>query len=120
MPPISSCSVFLPTFINEFGFPALTTQLYTIIPYAVAFLSLIVTTKLADRFVLRAIPMYILTTVALLGFVIIIAQTNPAVGVFASSLICGAVYPGVIITSGWIPSSNAGYIEYDRQLRECT
>jgi hypothetical protein len=38
-----------------------------------------------------------------------LAQTNPGVGIFASSVVTAAVYPGVAIASGWIPSSNAGY-----------
>jgi hypothetical protein len=53
--------------------------------------------------------MYILTAVGTLGYIILIAQTNPVVGVFASCLVVGSVYPGVIIISGWIPSCNAGY-----------
>ncbi|KAH8887990.1 MFS general substrate transporter, partial [Thozetella sp. PMI_491] len=106
---LNGFSVFLPTFVNEFGFSRLVTQLYTIIPYAVAFFSLQLTTWLSDRYVMRAIPMYILSAIATLGYIIIIAQTNPAVGVFASCLVVGSVYPGVIIISGWMPSSSAGY-----------
>lgn len=102
-------SIFLPTFIHEFGYSALVTQLYTIIPYGVAFISLIAVTRISDRLVMRSIPLLIVTGVAIVGFIIILSQTNPAVGVFASSVITAAVYPGVAIVSGWIPSSNAGY-----------
>lgn len=101
--------MFLPTFVRQFGYGPLVTQLYTIIPYAVAFISMQITTWLSDRYVVRIIPMYILSAVASVGYIIIIAQTNPAVGVFASCLVCGAVYPGVILVSGWMPTSSAGY-----------
>jgi len=53
--------------------------------------------------------MWILSAIATLGYIIIIAQTNPTVGVFVSCLVVGAVYPGVIIVSGWMPSTSAGY-----------
>ncbi|KAL7916837.1 hypothetical protein GGI35DRAFT_434076 [Trichoderma velutinum] len=53
--------------------------------------------------------MLIVTGVAIIGFTIILAQTSPAVGIFASNVVTAAVYPGVAIVSGWIPSSNAGY-----------
>ncbi|RFU73502.1 mfs general substrate transporter [Trichoderma arundinaceum] len=59
--------------------------------------------------VMRFIPMLIVTGVAIIGFIIILAQTSPAVGIFASSVVTAAVYPGVAIVSGWIPSSSAGY-----------
>ena len=85
------------------------TQLYTIIPYAVAFISLLVISRLADHFVVRSIPLLAVTGLAIAGFIVLIAQTNPAVGIFASSLVTAGVYPGVVIVSGWIPSSNAGY-----------
>lgn len=85
------------------------TQLYTIIPYGIAFISLIVASRLADHYVKRAIPALILTAGLIAGMVIILAQTNPTVGIVASSLVTASVYPGVIITIGWIASSNAGY-----------
>ena len=85
------------------------TQLYTIVPYGVATISLITVTRLADRFVKRAIPLLAVTVLAIAGYTIILAQTNPAVGIFASTLVTAGVYPGVAIISGWIPSSNAGY-----------
>jgi MFS family permease len=106
---LNGFSVFLPTFINEFGFSPLVTQLYTIIPYAVAFITMQIATYLSDRYVMRAVPMAILSVVGMIGYIIIIAQTNPAVGVFASCLIVGAVYPGTIMVSGWLPSASAGY-----------
>lgn len=53
--------------------------------------------------------MLIVSGIALTGFIVLLAQTNPAVGIFASSLVTLGVYPGVVIASGWIPSSNAGY-----------
>ncbi|PNP38205.1 hypothetical protein TGAMA5MH_09895 [Trichoderma gamsii] len=106
---LTGFSIFLPTFIHAFGVPPLVTQLYTIIPYGVAFISLIAVTRISDRLVVRFIPMLIVTGVAIIGFIIILAQTRPAVGIFASSVVTAAVYPGVAIVSGWIPSSNAGY-----------
>lgn len=106
---MSSSSIFLPTFIHAFGVPPLATQLYTIIPYGVAFISLIAVTRISDKLVVRFIPMLIVTGVAIIGFIIILTQTSPVVGIFASSVVTAAVYPGVAIVSGWIPSSNAGY-----------
>jgi hypothetical protein len=53
--------------------------------------------------------MLIVTGVAIAGFIVLLANTNPAVGIFASSLVTAGVYPGVVVSTGWIPSSNAGY-----------
>ncbi|KAB5585670.1 major facilitator superfamily domain-containing protein [Coniochaeta sp. 2T2.1] len=78
---LTGFSVFLPTFINEFGFSRLVTQLYTIIPYAVAFVSLLVVSRLVDHFVLCSAPLLAVTGLAIAGFIVLIARTNPAVGI---------------------------------------
>lgn len=102
-------AVFLPTFINAFGFEPLVTQLYTMIPYFIAFLSLQGVCWWADVKKIRAIPLFVLTAVGLVGFIILLATPQPVVGIVASCLIVGAVYPAVIVVAGWIPSSSAGY-----------
>ena len=85
------------------------TQLYSIIPYACAFVSLLFTAFTADRYRKRALPLLILTSVAIIGFVIMLATPNAVAGIVGACLISAAVYPGIVIGAAWIPSSNAGY-----------
>ena len=88
---------------------AVTTQLYTIIPYGVAFINLLVVTRLVDIFGKRAVPLLILVSIAIVGFILLMSTTNKIALVFAATLINVTVYPSVVICAAWIPSSNAGY-----------
>ncbi|CAM1507619.1 Fc.00g072600.m01.CDS01 [Cosmosporella sp. VM-42] len=106
---LAAFGVFLPTFIKEFGFSRLTTQLYTMIPYGCAFISLLVVARVADQLQKRAIPLLVLNAVAIVGFIMLMATTNKVVLLLGACLITTAVYPGIVICSAWIPSSNAGY-----------
>ncbi|SPO07047.1 uncharacterized protein DNG_09741 [Cephalotrichum gorgonifer] len=106
---LAGFGVFLPTFFREFGFDRLTTQLYTIIPYSCAFISLLVTSYTSDRLRKRAIPLLGLTCLAIIGFVIMLATPNAVAGIVGACVISTAVYPAIVLYAAWIPSSNAGY-----------
>lgn len=86
-----------------------TTQLFTIIPYACAFASLFAAVRTSDRLGARAYPTLLLTAVAIVGFVIMLATPNAVAGIVGACLICAAAYPAIVICSAWIPSSHAGY-----------
>lgn len=104
----------LPSPLNQTTTPdptIVTTQLYTIIPYSCAFVSLLVVAITADRFQKRALPLLVLTTVAMVGFVIMLSTPNAVAGIVGACLINAAVYPGLILCAAWIPSSNAGYMK---------
>ncbi|QYS92908.1 MFS domain-containing protein [Trichoderma simmonsii] len=106
---LAAFGVFLPTFIKAFGFSPLTTQLYSIIPYGSAFISLIVVSRIVDSFNKRAIPLLILVAIAIAGFILLITTTNRVALVVGATLINVAVYPSIVICAAWIPSNHAGY-----------
>ena len=125
---IAAFSAFLPTFINSFGFspskisetvitlwPSLTmalpvtSQLFTIIPYGIAFIFLLVVPRVVDKLQKRALPLMVLVAVAIAGFILLMATTNKIALMVGATLILAAVYPAIVICAAWIPSNNAGY-----------
>lgn len=79
------------------------------IPYGCAFVSLLFVAHMADRLRMRAIPLLIVTGIAIVGFIILMATTNKIALLVGACLITTTTYPGIVICSAWIPSSNAGY-----------
>ncbi|KIW93256.1 uncharacterized protein Z519_05861 [Cladophialophora bantiana CBS 173.52] len=106
---VAAFGAFLPTFIHQFGFSALDTQLYTIIPYAFATVSVPVVCILADRIDKRAIPFLICMAVSVIGFIIILATTNKTALVAGCCFIAAGCYPAIVVCATWLVNSHAGY-----------
>jgi MFS family permease len=75
----------------------------------VAFVTLLVVSRLVDKLGKRAVPLLILVGVAIAGFILLMATTNRVALVFGATLINAAVYPCIVICAAWVPSNNAGY-----------
>ncbi|ORX36921.1 major facilitator superfamily domain-containing protein [Kockovaella imperatae] len=81
---LGSVSGFLPTIIKSLGYSAAQAQLFTVPPYAVAFVGTLSVSFLSDRYRSRGIPIAGLAIASAVGFAILIAVPhNMAVRYFA-------------------------------------
>lgn len=123
---ISSVGIFLPTFIQTFGFsPGKPTnyiissintkfiivkaQLFSVIPYACAFFSLITICTISDRLNLKFIPILCLLSITLIGYVLLITLTSISARMVATCLVVGGAYPTVVLIVTWIGINTAGF-----------
>ncbi|KAI1614623.1 major facilitator superfamily domain-containing protein [Exophiala viscosa] len=106
---IGAFSVFLPTFIKEFGFSALDTQLYSMIPYAFGLLTLITVPYTSDR-LNRKFPILLgCLCTSITGFVILLSTTNKVALVAGACFVLAGAYPGLAISVAWSFTFHGGY-----------
>ena len=103
--PLYTLSLFLPTIIRDMGWTAAQSQLLTIPPYACATLFTIFWAILSERYKKRAIFIAITTTIAIIGYIILITNEHPSkkpgvsyVGTFFAAL---GIYPSVALVLCW-------------------
>lgn len=106
---IGAFSVFLPTFINEFGFSSVDTQLYSIIPYAFGLVSLMIFAYLADRYRCKALGTAVCLSISITGFVILLATTNRIALMAGACFVLAGSYPALAISVAWILSFHGGF-----------
>lgn len=98
---VGAFSVFLPTFINEFGFTPLETQLYSMIPYAFGFFALVMMSFVSDYLNHRAFIIFGSYAVTILGFIILLTTTNKVALMAGLCFVLAGVYPGTIVSVAW-------------------
>lgn len=106
---IGAFSVFLPTFINAFGFGALETQLYSMIPYAFGLATLIGFSYLSDKIGKRAMPTLGCLSITTTGFVILLCTTNKVALLAGACFVAAGAYPGLVISVAWLLPMHGGY-----------
>ncbi len=124
---VAALTAFLPTFIHQFGFSTcktptfanlklqrtyqvlVETQLYTIIPYSFAIISLPIMSILADRIDKRALPFLFCKGITVVGIVIVLATTNKTALVAGCCFIAAGAYPAAVICATWLANNHAGY-----------
>lgn len=67
----SSLPVFLPTIINEMGYSSTHAQALSVPPYIFAFIVVLLSTYLSDRFLSRSVPIVVLCLMGALGYFIL-------------------------------------------------
>ncbi|PCH02448.1 Major facilitator superfamily domain, general substrate transporter [Penicillium occitanis (nom. inval.)] len=105
---LASTGAFLPTIIKEFGFGAVRAQLFTVIPYAVSFISMIVIGYLSDRMRNKSYFIIGSLTCCLIGLIILISTTDRQAGMFATCLLVGGAYPASVLQIAWIQVTFCG------------
>ncbi|KAJ9494114.1 hypothetical protein H2202_010421 [Exophiala xenobiotica] len=105
---LASTGAFLPTIIKEFGYSSVQAQLFTVIPYACAFVSMVTIGYLSDHF--RNKSSFILGCLSLCatGLIILLATTGKQVGVFAACLLVMGAYPAAVLQMAWIQINFCG------------
>ncbi|KAF2100206.1 MFS general substrate transporter [Rhizodiscina lignyota] len=106
---LASISAFLPTFIAQFGYSKVRTQLFSVIPYACAFVTLIVVNIWSDKVNRKGVFLMGLLCTSSVGYVILIAVHNVKVKIFATCLITMGTFPGVTILGAWTSINTGGF-----------
>lgn len=106
---VGAFSVFLPTFINEFGFTPLETQLYSMIPYAFGFFALVMMSFVSDYLNHRAFIIFGSYAVTILGFIILLTTTNKVALMAGLCFVLAGVYPGTIVSVAWTVTFHGGF-----------
>ncbi len=106
---VASAGAFLPTIVKSFGFSSVRAQLFTVIPYACAFLSMIVIAILSDRY--RNKGFFILGSLAScgVGLVILLATTSKQAGILGACLLVLGAYPAAVLQIAWVQINFCGY-----------
>jgi MFS family permease len=104
-----STGAFLPTIVKSFGCTALRAQLFTVIPYACAFISMIVIGILSDRY--RNKGFFVLGSLSscVLGLVILLTTTSKQAGLVGASFLVMGAYPVAVLQIAWTQISFCGY-----------
>ncbi|KAK8214745.1 hypothetical protein M8818_002326 [Zalaria obscura] len=107
--PLYTLSLFLPSIISALGYKASSAQLLTIPPYALATILTVCYAVLSERLQKRAIFIMVSSATAIIGYIILLANTSPAarpgvsyVGTFFAA---AGIYPAVALALSW-PAMN--------------
>lgn len=103
--PIYALGSFLPTIINELGYTAAQAQLLSVPPYVATFILTMAAAVLAERTKLRAPFIIATSTVAIVGFIILIASHRPEVAYGGTILAVSGSYSTTAIVTSW-PANN--------------
>ena len=103
--PLYTLSLFLPTIIKELGYTAAQAQLLTVPPYAVATLLTIAVAVASEKFKIRAPFIMGGSSLAAVGYIILLSSTKPGVGYFGTILAAAGIYPATAIVLSW-PANN--------------
>ena len=128
---ITSISLFLPTFIHAFGFSRsmhsplfrhiillafsslmmiiVQTQLFSIIPYGVATISLVTLCPLSDRINSKGPVLLFCLGTSSIGYIILMATTNKAALIIGTCLVALGIYPAGVLNATWININHGGY-----------
>lgn len=105
--PLYTLSLFLPTIITELGYTAAQAQLLTVPPYAVATILTVILAALSEKTQRRAPFLIGSSSVAIIGYIILLTAPTPKPGVsyFGTILAAAGIYPSCAIVLSW-PTAN--------------
>ncbi|KAL7919741.1 MFS general substrate transporter [Trichoderma austrokoningii] len=106
---LSSISSFLPTFISDFNYSPVQTQLFSIIPYACAFVTLLVLNTASDRLNIKAPIIMLCHSICIVGYIILMVVNNDKVKMFGACLITTGVFPSFTIVGAWTGINIGGF-----------
>ncbi|PNY23956.1 Uncharacterized protein TCAP_06103 [Tolypocladium capitatum] len=103
--PLYTLSLFLPTVIKDLGYAAAEAQLLTIPPYALAFLTTLLVSTYSERLQRRAVFIAGSSAVAAVGYILLLANTDPTqrpvvsyLGTFFAAV---GIYPATALVLSW-------------------
>ena len=103
--PLYTLSLFLPSIIKGLGYTAATAQLMTIPPYAIAFCLTITMALLSERYRIRAPLILATSSIAILGYILILSDPRPGVSYVGIIFAAAGIYPSVALVLSW-PANN--------------
>ncbi|ROW16621.1 hypothetical protein VPNG_01636 [Cytospora leucostoma] len=103
--PLYTYSLFLPTIIKDLGYTAANAQLLTIPPYAFAFITTVIVAILSERLHKRAIFVAGSAALGAVGYIILLANTDPSrrpgVSYLGTFFAAGGIYPASALALSW-------------------
>ncbi|KAI0553780.1 major facilitator superfamily domain-containing protein [Xylaria curta] len=108
--PLYAFSLFLPTIIQESGWSTsvIHTNLLSVPPYAAAALLTVIIGFTADHTRQRGLCNIITSVIGIVGFILLIASSNPAVKYAATFLGALGIYPCISNTITWMANNTEG------------
>ncbi|TVY85796.1 putative transporter, partial [Lachnellula willkommii] len=105
--PLYTLSLFLPSIITELGYAAAEAQLLTVPPYAAAFLLTLLVAIAAERTHHRAPFVLATTTLAIIGYILLLTAppSRPGVSYTGTVFAAAGIYPSCAIVLSW-PAAN--------------
>lgn len=105
--PLYTLSLFLPTIIKELGYTAAQAQLLTVPPYAIATILTVIVAVLSEKTQKRAPFILASSSVAIIGYVILLSTPHgkPAVSYVGTIFAAAGIYPSTAIVLSW-PAAN--------------
>ncbi|KAJ5153558.1 uncharacterized protein N7482_010036 [Penicillium canariense] len=105
--PLYSYSLFLPTIITGMGFETTTAQLFTVPPYILSFILVLVTSYSSDRIKARGPIMVAGCIVAIAGYIMLLVAKENSVSYAGTFLVAAGVFPSSPIVMGWLSNNLA-------------
>ena len=123
---VGTVGVFLPSFVKAFGYSAcksvlvkylfskltsstVQTQLFSVIPYACAFVTLLGVCTISDRLNKKGVFLAASLSIACIGYIILLTNVSVHVKVFATCLVTSGLYPSVVLVAAWVAMSTGGF-----------
>jgi hypothetical protein len=106
---LSSIGIFLPTFIRDFGYSNLDAQLFSVIPYACAFCTLLILCYLSDLVNLKGPFIMFGFAVNAIGYAMLLGVKSTAAKVVATCFITSGMYPAVVLFLTWLAINTGGF-----------
>ena len=105
---LASISGFLPTIIKSLGYSNADAQLYSVPPYAVAAVFMILTSFLSDRFRCRGLFVSGAMMISCTGWIILLAVVdNQRARYFATFLLVMGCFAAIPLTLSWVSNNSA-------------
>ncbi|KAK0716429.1 major facilitator superfamily domain-containing protein [Apiosordaria backusii] len=103
--PLYTFSLFLPSIIRDLGYTAANAQLLTIPPYAFAFITTLTVATFSEKYGQRAIPLIGSASFAMVGYIILLANTDPqsrpGLSYTGTFFAAGGIYPATALALSW-------------------
>ncbi|PLW24560.1 hypothetical protein PCASD_09188 [Puccinia coronata f. sp. avenae] len=104
---IYSIAYFSPTIVNTFGYSPTATQLFTVPPFAVAFILVVFTSYFSDRYHARGLTASICSVLAIIGFAIFFASSHQHVRYGSLFLSIPGAYGVSPSMTAWVADNSA-------------
>ncbi|KAG6336022.1 hypothetical protein ID866_3057 [Astraeus odoratus] len=106
--PLYTIALFLPSIINQLGYTATPANLLTVPVYVAACICTCGVGFLADRYSKRGLFNLIFLSIAVIGYVILLASRNAKLSYIATFLAACGVYPCASNTVAWVSNNVEG------------
>lgn len=105
----STIGIFLPTFIASFGFSDLDAQLFSAIPYSVAFVAMPTLAFISDRLNRKGPVVAFCTSLAAIGYILLLTVSTKAPKLVAVVFLVVGGYSAVILSTAWLGVNSGGF-----------